>query len=228
MKILLVEDNPELQEIITVALTHKRFVVELAPDIVTAMEKIALYEYSCILLDIMLPDGSGLEVLRKLKVDKNPAGVIIISAKDSLDDKISGLDLGADDYLPKPFHIAELISRVNSVIRRNSNNGNIAVSYGNVTIQPGTFCVLIDDVEIELLKKEYMILLYFIERHEIIVSKEMIAEAIWGDYIDQADNFDFLYAQLKNLRAKLKYYGANLIIKTVYGIGYKLTMKDTI
>ncbi len=225
MKVLIIEDNTELQEIISQALISKHFIVEIAPDSATAMEKIGLYEYSCILLDIMLPDGSGLDLLKKLKNERKTTGVIIISAKDSLEDKIKGLDLGADDYLPKPFHIAELISRVNSIIRRKSNAGQLTIEYGNVRIEPDIFKVYIADNETELLKKEFLILKYFIERNNIVISKEMLAEAIWGDYIDQVDNFDFLYAQLKNLRAKLKSANADITIKTVYGIGYKLTLE---
>ncbi len=222
MKILIVEDDKNLMELMLKALEGEGYVVETAADAKTAMMKVEIYDYDCILLDIMLPDGNGLDVLRHLKSQRKSAGVIIISAKDSLDDKITGLDLGADDYLTKPFHIAELCARVKSVYRRKHQNGEHFIEFGNVKLYPETRQVLIDDQPIELLKKEFDILRFFMTRPQRAVSKGTLAEAVWGDYIDQTDNYDFIYAQMKNLRKRLADANAQLEIKTVHGYGYKL------
>ena len=182
-----------------------------------------MYEYDCILLDIMLPDGNGLDLLRDLqKEGHRMPNVIILSAKDSIEDKVTGLDLGADDYLPKPFHLAELHARLKSVLRRKQRDGEALLKYANVCVHPDSFKVEVDGKLIDLSRKEYDILVYFMNRPNRLVEKNILAEAVWGDSIDQADNFDFIYAQLKNLRKKLKEAGAELEIKTVYGFGYKL------
>ena len=178
-----------------------------------------------VLLDIMLPDGSGLDLLEKLKAMHKRENVIIISAKDSLEDKVLGLELGADDYLPKPFHLAELNARIKSVIRRQHHDGEIDICLGNIRILPDKYQVLINDREVELNRKEYDILLYFINRPGRLVNKNTLAESVWGDHIDQVDNFDFIYAQIKNLRKKLKDAGATAEIKAVYGFGYKMIVE---
>lgn len=225
MKILIVEDEPALRELIQRSLEKERYVIEIAPDFDTALEKIELYEYDCILLDIMLPGGSGLDVLARLKELRKKENVIIISAKDSLEDKVLGLDLGADDYLPKPFHLAELTARVKSVLRRKHRDGETSITQGNVRLLPDTFQVWVGDKQLELSRKEYDILHYFICRPGRMVNKNTLAESVWGDHIDQVDNFDFIYAQIKNLRKKLKEAGAEIEIKAVYGFGYKLVVE---
>lgn len=222
MKILVVEDEPSLQEVIRNTLEKERYIVEVADNLNGAIEKTGVYDYDCILLDIMLPDGSGLELLLHLKQNRKKENVIIISAKDSIDDKIAGLDLGADDYLAKPFHLAELVARVRSVLRRKHRDGEHTISVGNVTLFPDNFMVQVAGNPLELSRKEYDILHYFINRNGRLVSKSALAEAVWGDYIDQADNYDFIYAQMKNLRKKLADAGADIEIKAVYGAGYKL------
>ena len=160
MKVLVIEDDPSLREIICRSLEKERYVTEEAPDFQTALEKTAVYTYDCILLDIMLPDGNGLDLLEELKKENKKENIIIISAKDSLEDKVTGLDLGADDYLPKPFHLAELIARVKSVIRRNHHAGATYIEYGNIRIDPDHFQVFVAGTPIELNRKEYDILLY--------------------------------------------------------------------
>lgn len=222
MKILIVEDEPSLRELIQISLEKERYVIELAHDYKSALRKIEDYDYDCILLDIMLPDGNGLSLLKKLKDMHKRENVIIISAKDSLEDKIQGLELGADDYLPKPFHLAELHARIKSVIRRQHQNGEINIQLGNIRIVPDKFQVYIEEREIELNRKEYDILLYFVNRPGRLINKSTLAESVWGDHIDQVDNFDFIYAQIKNLRKKLKDAGATAEIKAVYGFGYKM------
>lgn len=222
MKILVIEDEPSLRELIQRSLLKERYVVETADSYFEALDKIELYEYDCVLLDIMLPDGNGLKLLQRLKAMRKKESVIIISARDSLDDKIAGLELGADDYLPKPFHLAELAARVKSVLRRKHRDGEHSIVLGNVEVLPDTFQVRVGGEPLELSRKEYDILHYFINRPNRMVNKNTLAESVWGDYIDQADNFDFIYAQIKNLRKKLKEAGATLEIKSVYGFGYKL------
>lgn len=225
MKILIVEDEPALRELIQRSLEKERYVVEVAADFNSALRKIEDYDYDCVLLDIVLPDGSGLDLLEKLKAMHKRENVIIISAKDSLEDKVLGLELGADDYLPKPFHLAELNARIKSVIRRQHHDGEIDICLGNIRILPDKYQVLINDREVELNRKEYDILLYFINRPGRLVNKNTLAESVWGDHIDQVDNFDFIYAQIKNLRKKLKDAGATAEIKAVYGFGYKMTVE---
>ena len=225
MKILIVEDEPALRELIQRSLEKERYVVEVAADFNSALRKIEDYDYDCVLLDIMLPDGSGLDLLEKLKAMHKRENVIIISAKDSLEDKVLGLELGADDYLPKPFYLAELNARIKSVIRRQHHDGEIDICLGNIRILPDKYQVLINDREVELNRKEYDILLYFINRPGRLVNKNTLAESVWGDHIDQVDNFDFIYAQIKNLRKKLKDAGATAEIKAVYGFGYKMIVE---
>lgn len=225
MKILIVEDDPSLREIIGKTLERERYVIEEAPDYQTALAKTEDYTYDCILLDIMLPDGNGLSLLEQLKKQHKKENIIIISAKDSLEDKVLGLDLGADDYLPKPFHLVELVARVKSVIRRNHREGATSIEYGNIRIDPDKFKVTVDGQETDLNRKEYDILLYFIQRSDRVINKMTLAESVWGDHIDQVDNFDFIYAQVKNLRKKLTDAGATAEIKAIYGFGYKMTLK---
>lgn len=223
MKILIVEDDADLREITERSLLKERYLVETADTYKAARLKALVYEYDCILLDIMLPDGNGLDLLRDLqKEGHRMPNVIILSAKDSIEDKVTGLDLGADDYLPKPFHLAELHARLKSVLRRKQRDGEALLKYANVCVHPDSFKVEVDGKLIDLSRKEYDILVYFMNRPNRLIEKSILAEAVWGDSIDQADNFDFIYAQLKNLRKKLKEAGAELEIKTVYGFGYKL------
>ena len=225
MKILIIEDEPSLRELIQRSLEKERYVVEAAADFQSGLRKIEDYDYDCVLLDIMLPDGNGLNLLEQLKKMRKRENVIIISAKDSLDDKVLGLELGADDYLPKPFHLAELNARIKSVIRRQRRDGEMDIRLANIRIVPDTFQVFVDDKEVELNRKEYDILLYFANRPGRLVNKNTLAESVWGDHIDQVDNFDFIYAQFKNLRKKLKDAGALAELKAVYGFGYKMTVE---
>ena len=237
MKILIVEDEPALRELIQRSLEKERYVVEVAADFNSALRKIEDYDYDCVLLDIMLPDGSGLDLLEKLKAMHKRENVIIISAKDSLEDTV--LDGPLSDAWQqnqialqhqiltrmRPFHLAELNARIKSVIRRQHHDGEIDICLGNIRILPDKYQVLINDREVELNRKEYDILLYFINRPGRLVNKNTLAESVWGDHIDQVDNFDFIYAQIKNLRKKLKDAGATAEIKAVYGFGYKMIVE---
>lgn len=223
MKLLIIEDDTSLREIMQRALQGEGYIVESAATYFDACDKIAGYSYDCIMLDIMLPDGNGLKLLEQIKKIGNESRVIIISARDSLDDKITGLDLGADDYLSKPFYMAELSARIKSVMRRGSGAVNNTMTAGNITLDLGSRRINIDGKDVPLLKKEFDILLYFMQRPGHIVDKAVLAEAVWGDHIDMVDNFQFVYAQIKNLRKKLSEAGANINIKAVYGFGYKFT-----
>lgn len=223
MKILIVEDEEELLNTLVASLAKEHFVIETASDFYSASEKIEIYSYDCILLDIMLPNGNGLQLLEQLKNTGKSGNIIIISAKDSLDDKLKGLELGADDYLTKPFHIAELNARVKAVLRRNKLDGKNTIETANILLdlQERTFAV--NNENVPLNRKEFDILNYFLLNKNRLVTKNALAEHVWGDNIDQADNYDFIYYQIKNLRKKLQAANADIEIEAVYGIGYKLT-----
>ncbi|MEY8723401.1 response regulator transcription factor [Bacteroides stercorirosoris] len=223
MKILIVEDEPDLRETIRISLLKENFVVETAADYYSALEKVNDYDYDCILLDIMLPGGSGLDLLRELKRLRRSDSVLIISAKDSLDDKVEGLELGADDYLTKPFHLAELNARVKSVIRRRQTKGDVSVTVGNLLLYPDKRQVEVGGVPLQLNRKEFDLLYYFVVNPNRVINKMSLAESVWGDNIDQADSLDFIYSQVKNLRRKLKQAEATVELKAVYGFGYKLS-----
>lgn len=225
MKILLVEDEKELRDTVKAYLEREKFVVECAEDYPSAMSKINDYDYDCVLLDIMLPGGSGLSLLAHLKRMRKQESVIIISAKDSIDDKVEGLDLGADDYLAKPFHLAELNARVKSLLRRKKAGGDTSIVLGNLTLTPDTRKVAVDGKDIALNRKEFDLLYYFMSNPNRLINRTALAESVWGDHIDQADSLDFIYSQVKNLRKKMKTAGAQAEIKAVYGFGYKLAFE---
>jgi len=225
MKILIVEDEPSLRELIERAMRSEGYRVETAEDFISAETKLAGYNYDCILLDITLPGGSGLQLLEKLRLEGRRENVIIISARDSVDDRVSGLELGADDYLPKPFHISELVARVRSVLRRGRTGGSLTIDIGNISLNPTSRRVTIAGNSVELLKKEFDILLYFMQRPEHLVDKAVLAEAVWGDYVDDSGEYSYVYSQIRNLRRKLTEANANIEISSVYGFGYKLIEK---
>lgn len=220
MKILLVEDETELLISIRNYLELEGNVVEIATDFPQAIEKTAGYDYDCILVDITLPGGNGLDVIRQLKRDKSKAGIIIISAKDSLSDKVSGLDLGADDYLPKPFHLFELNARIKALVRRKNFDGNNEIIINEIKIVTDSRQVFVNDSEVFLTSKEYELLIYFISNKNRVVSKGSVVEHLWGDNADRLDSYDFIYNHIKNLRKKLIEAGCSDYLQTIYGIGY--------
>lgn len=221
MKILLIEDEQELSNSIFAYLKISNHICEQVFDYKSAYEKIGLYRYDCALVDINLPDGSGLDLVKKLKQTDENTGIIIISARNSIDDRIKGLDLGADDYLVKPFDLAELNARVKSLFRRINFSGINIINMGDMLINPDDFEVRINEKLVDLTKKEYNMLMFFVANANRVLAKETIAEHIWGDNVDMADSYDFVYAHIKNLRKKIQKHSNHNYIQTVYGIGYK-------
>jgi len=221
MKILIVEDEPSLQEEIKNFLEKENYLCEVAGNFNDADEKLSLYHYDIAIVDITLPGGSGLQLINKLKKLNADTGVIIVSAKNSLDDKISGLNLGADDYLSKPFHLSELNARVKAVLRRRKFDGATNIVFNEIAITPESGSVTINKNSIILTKKEYDLLVFFIGNKDRLLTRESIAEHLWGDNIDLADNYDFIYTHINNLRKKIMKAGGNDYVKTVYGMGYK-------
>jgi DNA-binding response OmpR family regulator len=222
MKILIVEDEKELSQSICSYLANEQFICEQAFTHSSAQEKIALYDYACIVLDISLPDGSGIDLLKELKHLDKIDGVLIISAKNSIDDKVYGLKAGADDYLAKPFHLSELSARVAAIIRRKSFDGKNIINFDTLMIDLNQKTVTTQGQKIDLTKKEYELLIYFISNKNKVISKGAIATHLWGDDMDLANNFDFIYTHIKNLRKKMVQAGAPDYIQSVYGMGYKL------
>lgn len=223
MKLLVVEDEPGLRESIRDYFTEAGEVCETAGDYTAALQKINVYRYDCIILDITLPHGNGLDILQALKSKRHPDGVLIISAKNALDDRLQGLDLGADDYLPKPFHLSELRARVMAIVRRKSFDGNQIIVFNEIQMDLLAKSVLVYQHPVKFTKKEYALLLYFIANKGKVVSKNALAEHLWGDEIDMADNFDFIYSHIKNVRKKLIDAGCRDYIQSAYGMGYKFS-----
>lgn len=221
MKILIVEDEHKLSDSIVTYLKSEKYLCEQAFDYNEALEKVRGYDYDCVLLDLMLPGGSGLDILRDIKRRNNPAGVIIVSAKDSLDDKVKGLEIGADDYLPKPFHLAELGMRVYAIIRRKEFGASNTLENNGIKINLLEKSVEANGRPVTLTKSEYNLLLFFIGNRNRVLSKGAIAEHLSGDFADMMDNFDFVYTHIKNLKAKLAQTGMPNCIQNVYGMGYK-------
>ena len=223
MKILIVEDEQDLQNSIVDYLKVEGYLCEVASTYFQAEDKIISFNYDCIVLDITLPDGNGLDILEKVKINSPQTGIIIVSAKNSIQDKISGLDLGADDYLTKPFHLSELNARLRSIFRRKSFDGNNEIVFNEIRVIPEQQTVYVNNVMIELTKKEFDLLLYFIANKNRVLAKHAIVEHLWGDNSDLLDNIDFIYTHIKNLRKKLMEKGCEDYIKTVYGMGYKFS-----
>ncbi|MCO6499869.1 MAG: response regulator transcription factor [Vicingus serpentipes] len=226
MKILIVEDHLKLLSAISETLSEAGFLCEQASDFREAEEKVFMYEYDLLVIDINLPGGSGLDLIREIKQQKKGSGLIVISARNSLDNKIEGLELGADDYLTKPFDMAELVARVKSVIRRRNFSGSDIITFGEMEINIVSRSVQVKGIAIELTKSEYDILLFFMANPDRVLTKETIAEHIWGDNMDMADSFDFIYSHIKNLRKKLTDAGSENRIKAVYGVGYKWSTRQ--
>jgi len=218
---LIIEDEKALSESISTYLKVQDYICETAFDFHSAIEKTELYDYDCILLDITLPGGSGLTILKTLRENNKADGVLIISAKNSIDDKVQGLISGADDYLSKPFHLSELSARIAAIIRRKKFGGNSVIQFNNITIDTQAKIATVNKTTLDLTKKEFELLLYFVSNKRRVISKNAIAEHLWGDEME--GNLDFIYTHIKNLRKKLQEAGDADYIKSVYGMGYKFT-----
>ena len=223
MKVLVIEDEKQLVKSILLALRGEGYVCEVANSAAEANEKIALFEYDCILLDINLPDGNGLKILETMKDRHKTEGVIILTAKNSLEDKVKGLNLGADDYLAKPFFMPELIARVSAIIRRKRFDGNNKIVFNEIEVDLLGKSAKANDKLLELTRMEFSLLMFLIANKNRVVSKNAIAEHLSGDNAELLDKFDFIYSHMKNLKRKLTEAGSNDYIKTVYGLGYKFS-----
>lgn len=222
MKLLLVEDQAELASSIKSYFSQEGDVCEVADSFSRASEKLYAYTYDILVLDLMLPDGDGLSLLQTVKENWPETGVVIISAKNALDDKLAGLDLGADDYLPKPFHLAELNARTKAVFRRRQQEGKNLISFNEIVLNLDTYEASVHQDVLDLTRKEFELLHYFLVNRNRLLTKQAIAEHLWGDYMDTADSFDFVYQHIKNLRKKIAKADGQDYLKTVYGVGYKL------
>ncbi|MDB5116971.1 MAG: DNA-binding response regulator [Mucilaginibacter sp.] len=224
MKLLIVEDETGLRDSIKEYFTEEGNVCEVAPDYSTAYQKVSVYRYDCIILDITLPQGNGLDIINLVKANRYPDGILIISAKNSLDDRLQGLDRGADDYLTKPFHLSELKARLMAIVRRKSFDGQQSVIFNEIEMDLLAKTVVVNSTPLKITRKEYALLLYFIANKGKVISKNAIAEHLWGDEIDIADNFDFIYSHIKNIRKKIIDAGGHDYIHAVYGMGYKFSV----
>ena len=227
MKLLIIEDNQELVSDIAGFLEENGFMTEIAATYQESEEKIELYNYDLVILDLGLPDGDGLELIPKIQEGHPETAILILTAKDGLDYKVKGLDWGADDYLTKPFHKAELNARIRSILRRRLSGSNSLLTMNELSIDLNAREVTVNNTLLKLTRKEYDLLLFFIYNKNRLLTKESIAEHLWGDHIDQADNFDFIYNHIKNLRRKISQAGGRDYIRSMYGMGYKFVMEET-
>ena len=221
MKVLIIEDNQELARNVHEFLDREGYICELSATMGEAREKLSLFRYDCILLDIGLPDGNGISLLHLIRSEHGDSNVLIISAKNALDDKIVGLEKGADDYITKPFHLAELHARIRAVYRRKNLGGARIVEFNEISLNTDTFEARVGDTILDATPKEFYLLLYFIVNKNRVLSRQSIAAHLWGDYTDNLANFDFVYQHVKNLRRKISHAGGTDYISTVYGLGYK-------
>lgn len=221
MKVLIIEDHQELARNIQDYLAREGYICELSESIEAAREKLSLFQYDCILLDIGLPDGNGISLLDMIREDHKQSNVLIISAKNALDDKIIGLEKGADDYLTKPFHLAELHARIRAIYRRKNLDGANIVQFNEISLNTDTFEARVGEQILDTTRKEFDLLLYFIVNKNRVLSRQSIAAHLWGDYTDNLANFDFVYQHVKNLRKKIGNAGGKDYVSTVYGLGYK-------
>lgn len=223
MKVLIIEDELDLQHSIQQYLEYQGFVCEAVNDFIKGMEKVAEYDYDCVVVDINLPSGSGLDIVKAIKDMGSKTGIIIISARNALEDKLAGLELGSDDYLTKPFHLSELNARIHAIIRRRNFQGNKIISFNQIKLDPEAQRVTVEGKGVELTEKEYQLLEYFIANRGRVLTKAAIASHVWGDEYEQVSNYDFIYTHIKNLRKKIMEAGSDDYVKTVHGVGYRFT-----
>jgi DNA-binding response OmpR family regulator len=223
MKLLIIEDEPALQQSIKTYLEQQGFVCEAVSDFRAGMDRVQQYDYDCVVVDINLPYGSGLNIVKEIKAVESKTGIIIISARNSLEDKLTGLELGSDDYLTKPFHLSELSARIQAIIRRRNFGGNKAIAFHEIKLEPDVQRVSVSGKTVDLTEKEYGLLEYLLANQRRVLTKAAIAGHIWGDEYETVGSYDFIYTHIKNLRKKLVEAGSGDYIKTVHGVGYRFT-----
>jgi DNA-binding response OmpR family regulator len=226
MKVLVIEDNIELLQDIKSFLEEEGNICEIAPNYKSAYEKIGYFPYDILLVDITLPDGNGLDIIKEVKKENIDAGIIIISAKNSVEDKIHGLEIGADDYLTKPFYLAELNARIKALYRRKAYHGSREILFNEIKIKPDSHEVFVNNNLLNLTKKEFDIIHFFIVNRHRLLTKEAIAEHLWGDHVEMADSYKFIYTHLANVRKKIAEMGGNDYIQSIYSVGYKFTDRE--
>ena len=221
MKVLIIEDEKALAESIESYLSDSWLICHTVNTLHEAMAKIAYNSYDCIVLDLMLPDGDGLKILENLRNSMRMDGVIIISAKGALNTRIEGLNLGADDFLTKPFHMAELLARIQAVVRRKTVNPNSVLEFNEITVDLNAKKIHIHQKEVDFTRKEYELILYLLGNKNKVVSRGTLAQHLSGDLADMLESHDFVYTHIKNIKRKLHESGCIDYIKTLYGVGYK-------
>ncbi len=221
MKILIIEDEKQLLDSMVTFLKESGMSCDTAMSLAGAIEKIDASDYDCIVLDIGLPDGSGLKIINEMQTKENQTSIVIVSARNSLDDRLTGLNFGADDYVTKPFYMPELVARIKSVVRRRSPQESNEIVFNELRVVPDEMLMYVSDKMISLTKKEHELMLYLISNQNKVLTKESIAEHLWGDHADIADSFDFIYSHIKNLRKKITDNGGKDYLKSIYGVGYK-------
>ena len=221
MRLLIIEDDPLLQRSLAASLREENYAVDTADDGEEGLFKATNNPYDCIVLDIGLPDGSGLKIIEEMAKKDNQTAIVIVSARNSLDDRLTGLNIGADDYVTKPFYMPELVARIKSVVRRRGYQEKNEIIFNEIKVVPDEMIMYIKERPVSLTKKEHELLLYLISNQNKVLTKESIAEHLWGDHADMADSFDFIYSHIKNLRKKITDNGGNDYLKSIYGVGYK-------
>ncbi len=223
MKILVIEDNVELLQDIKNFLEEQGNVCEIAHDYKSAHMKAIIFPYDILVVDITLPDGTGLDIIKEVKKENIDVGIIIISAKNAVGDKVQGLEIGADDYLTKPFYLVELNARIKALYRRKAHKGSKEIIFNEIKIRPDNYEVFVNDQLMDLTKKEFDIIHFFVANRNRLLTKEAIAEHLWGDHIEMVDSFNFIYPHLANLRKKIAKFGGKDYIKSIYSVGYKFS-----
>ena len=225
MQILIVEDEVSLMDSMVSYLEMEGFKCERAADYHTALGVLDLHDYICMLIDLNLPDGDGIDLVRLARQNHAGSGIIIISARNAIEERVKGLEVGADDYMVKPFHLSELVARVHSVARRTRMQGEEVLRFGEISVHPDERKCFVGEKPVDLTRKEMELLLYLMSNRNRVVTKESIADYLWGEYGGGYGSYDFVYTHLKNLRRKLVDSGCPDYIKNMYGVGYKFTLE---
>ena len=223
MNVLIVEDEKSLANEIALFLKSENFLCDLAFTGNDASEKIAVNLYDFILLDLGLPDYNGLDLINEAKKFGSESSFIIITARGAVEDKVKGLDLGADDYLAKPFALVELLSRINAVARRKFNVATRDIELGDFVMQVQSRKLICKGAEVDLTKKEFDLLQYLVLNHNKVLTRQQLYEHIWGNILDDQYDSNFIDVHIKNLRKKLNHHAPSPWLETVRGVGYRVS-----